>query len=42
MTRCAIERLLYWLSLSPFREAFVLKGAMLFSLWAPTPSALAP
>jgi hypothetical protein len=24
-------------SLSPFSEAFVLKGAMLFSLWAPTP-----
>jgi predicted nucleotidyltransferase component of viral defense system len=37
MTRYAIERLLYRLSLSPFREAFVLKGAMLFSLWAPTP-----
>jgi hypothetical protein len=37
MTRYAIESLLYRLSLSPFREAFVLKGAMLFSLWAPTP-----
>ena len=37
MTRYAIERLLYRLSLSAFREAFVLKGAMLFSLWAPTP-----
>lgn len=37
MTRYAIERLLYRLSLSSFREAFVLKGAMLFSLWAPTP-----
>jgi hypothetical protein len=37
MTRYTIERLLYRLSLSPFRDAFVLKGAMLFSLWAPTP-----
>ena len=37
MTRYVIERLLYRLSLSPFRDAFVLKGAMLFSLWAPTP-----
>jgi len=37
MTRYAIERLLYRLSQSPFRDAFVLKGAMLFSLWAPTP-----
>jgi hypothetical protein len=36
-TRYAIERLLYRLSLSPHREQFVLKGAMLFSLWAPTP-----
>lgn len=37
MTRYVIERLLYRLSLSAFRDAFVLKGAMLFSLWAPTP-----
>jgi len=37
MTRYAIERLLYRLSLSLYRETFVLKGAMLFSLWAPTP-----
>lgn len=37
VTRYAIERLLYRLSLSPYRESFVLKGAMLFSLWAPTP-----
>lgn len=36
MTRYAIERLLYRLSLSAYREGFVLKGAMLFSLWAPT------
>lgn len=37
LTRYAIERLLYRLGLSSHREAFVLKGAMLFSLWAPTP-----
>jgi hypothetical protein len=37
LTRYAIERLLYRLGLSAHREEFVLKGAMLFSLWAPTP-----
>lgn len=37
LTRYAIERLLYRLSRSPHRDRFVLKGAMLFSLWAPTP-----
>ena len=37
LTRYAIERLLYRLSLSPYRNHFVLKGAMLFSLWAPAP-----
>ncbi|WP_404405716.1 nucleotidyl transferase AbiEii/AbiGii toxin family protein [Pelagibacterium halotolerans] len=37
LIRFAIERLLYRLSLSPHRDQFVLKGAMLFSLWAPTP-----
>ncbi|TVR81881.1 MAG: nucleotidyl transferase AbiEii/AbiGii toxin family protein [Rhodospirillales bacterium] len=37
LTRFAIERLLYRLSLSPHRNQFVLKGAMLFSLWTPTP-----
>jgi len=37
LTRFAIERLLYRLSLSPHRDRFVLKGAMLFSLWTPTP-----
>jgi hypothetical protein len=37
MTRYVIERLLYRLSLSGYREGFVLKGAMLFSLWSPTP-----
>ncbi len=37
LTRFATERLLYRLSLSPHRDQFVLKGAMLFSLWTPTP-----
>jgi hypothetical protein len=37
LTHYAIERLLYRLSLSPHRDRFILKGAMLFSLWAPTP-----
>jgi len=37
MTRYAIERVLYRLSVSRYRDRFVLKGAMLFALWAPTP-----
>lgn len=37
LTRYAIERLLYRLSISSCRTHFVLKGAMLFSLWAPAP-----
>ncbi len=37
LTRYAIERLLYRLSVSRHRDRFILKGAMLFSLWAPTP-----
>lgn len=37
MTRYVIERLLWRLSVSPYRQLFVLKGAMLFSLWTPTP-----
>jgi hypothetical protein len=37
MIRYVIERLLFRLSLSTYRENFVLKGAMLFTLWAPTP-----
>lgn len=36
-TRFAIERLLYRLSVSDFRDCFVLKGAVLFSLWSDTP-----
>lgn len=35
LTRFAIERLLYRLSQSRYRGEFVLKGAMLFLLWAP-------
>ena len=35
--RYAIERLLYRLAQSGYRDQFVLKGAMLFSLWAPIP-----
>lgn len=35
--RYALERLLYRLSLSPYRDDFVLKGAMLFQLWADQP-----
>ena len=37
MTRYAIERLLYRISRSPHCNAFVLKGAMLFSLWSELP-----
>lgn len=37
LTRYAIERLLYRLSVSIYSGQFVLKGAMLFSLWTPTP-----
>jgi hypothetical protein len=37
MTRYVIERLLYRLGRSPHRDRFILKGAMLFSLWADAP-----
>jgi hypothetical protein len=37
MTRYVIERLLYRLGMSPHHDQFVLKGAMLFSLWAAAP-----
>jgi len=37
MTRYAIERVLYRLSVSRHKDRFILKGAMLFSLWAPNP-----
>ena len=37
LTRFVLERLLYRLGCSQFREQFILKGAMLFSLWGDTP-----
>lgn len=37
MLRFAIERLLYRLAQTAYRDQFVLKGAMLFSLWALVP-----
>ncbi len=37
LTRYALERLLYRLSLVPAREVFWLKGAMLFDLWFDVP-----
>jgi hypothetical protein len=37
LTRYAIERLLYRISKFPHRNGFILKGAMLFSLWAELP-----
>jgi predicted nucleotidyltransferase component of viral defense system len=37
LTRYALERLLYRLSLAPHRDRFVLKGAMLFTIWFQDP-----
>jgi len=37
LNRYARERLLYRLSQSPYRDRFILKGAMLFSVWAAKP-----
>ncbi|MEE9394878.1 MAG: nucleotidyl transferase AbiEii/AbiGii toxin family protein [Planctomycetota bacterium] len=37
LTRFTLERLLYRLSKSPFSNEFLLKGAMLFALWADQP-----
>jgi predicted nucleotidyltransferase component of viral defense system len=37
LIRYALERLLYRLSQSDFRDQFVLKGAMLFQVWTDTP-----
>lgn len=37
LSRFAIERLLYRLSVSPHSGSFVLKGALLFALWYDTP-----
>jgi predicted nucleotidyltransferase component of viral defense system len=37
LTRFALERILYRLSISPYRERFLLKGALLFDLWFDEP-----
>lgn len=37
LTRFALERLLYRLSVSRHREQFLLKGALLFDLWFDEP-----
>ena len=37
LMRYALERLLYRLSLTPHRDHFVLKGAMLFAIWSDEP-----
>lgn len=37
LRRYAIERLLYRLSISPHRDQFILKGAMLFAAWFDDP-----
>ena len=37
LLRFAIERLVFRLAQGKYRDQFVLKGAMLFSLWAPVP-----
>lgn len=37
LTRYGLERLLYRLSISPHAERYLLKGALLFSLWFDQP-----
>ncbi len=37
LTRYALERLLYRLSRSGYRDQFIIKGAMLFSIWNESP-----
>ncbi|HIK12393.1 MAG TPA: nucleotidyl transferase AbiEii/AbiGii toxin family protein [Oscillatoriaceae cyanobacterium M33_DOE_052] len=37
LTRYVLERLLYRLSQSPYRDRFILKGAILFSVWSNQP-----
>lgn len=37
LTKYALERLLYRLSISPWSDAFLLKGALLFDLWFDQP-----
>jgi len=38
LTRYGLERLLYRLSVSPERDNFLLKGALLFDLWYEVPA----
>lgn len=38
LVRYSLERILYRLSVSEYRNAFVLKGALLFDVWFDTPS----
>lgn len=37
LTRYSLERLLYRLSVSPWADQFLLKGALLFDLWFDQP-----
>jgi hypothetical protein len=37
LTRYSLERLLYRISISPERDNFLLKGALLFDLWYDVP-----
>ena len=37
LERFAAQQLLYRLSISPYKNSFVLKGAMLFAIWSPEP-----
>jgi hypothetical protein len=37
LTRYSLERFLYRLSISPYKDNFLLKGALLFALWYKTP-----
>ncbi len=37
LTRYGLERMLYRLSVSPWHEHFLLKGALLFDLWFEQP-----
>lgn len=37
LDRFAVERMLYRLSMSPYRQQFLLKGAMLFAIWFDVP-----
>lgn len=38
LSRYALERFLYRISASPYRDRFLLKGALLFCIWYDTPS----